>query len=215
MDIDSNPQVFRSGNTEKGKKTSGGFAAVISFAIFILTALGVIIFLYNQNQTLKKKLALYEAVPTPSVAATPSPTPAANELPVITNPKSGSIIKSPLKVAGTVPAGWMFEGTFPVKLLDSNKNIIAQVGAKETTPGSWTEGENVEFTATLTFKNSSGSGVLILESDNPSGDPKNARSFEMPVTFSGNSVCTLEAKVCPDGSYVGRTGPNCEFAPCP
>jgi len=28
-------------------------------------------------------------------------------------------------------------------------------------------------------------------------------------------ACTLEAKVCPDGSSVGRTGPNCEFAPCP
>jgi hypothetical protein len=26
--------------------------------------------------------------------------------------------------------------------------------------------------------------------------------------------CTQEAKLCPDGSYVGRTGPNCEFAPC-
>lgn len=186
-----------------------------SLAVFILTALGVIIFLYNQNQTLKKKLVLYETGPTPSVTTTPSPTPTTNQLPVITNPKSGSIIKSPLKVVGTVPAGWMFEGTFPVKLLDSDKNIIAQAGAKETTPESWTEGGNVEFTVTLTFKNSSGSGVLVLESDNPSGDPENARSFEMPVTFSGNFACTLDAKICPDGSSVGRTGPNCEFAPCP
>jgi len=28
-------------------------------------------------------------------------------------------------------------------------------------------------------------------------------------------VCTQEAKVCPDGSSVGRTGPSCEFAECP
>lgn len=27
--------------------------------------------------------------------------------------------------------------------------------------------------------------------------------------------CTLEAKLCPDGSSVGRTGPNCAFADCP
>lgn len=27
--------------------------------------------------------------------------------------------------------------------------------------------------------------------------------------------CTQEAKQCPDGSYVSRTGPNCEFAYCP
>jgi len=28
-------------------------------------------------------------------------------------------------------------------------------------------------------------------------------------------ACTLEAKICPDGSSVGRTGPNCEFSSCP
>lgn len=28
-------------------------------------------------------------------------------------------------------------------------------------------------------------------------------------------ACTQEAKQCPDGSYVSRTGPNCEFAQCP
>ncbi len=28
-------------------------------------------------------------------------------------------------------------------------------------------------------------------------------------------ACTQEAKICPDGSAVGRTGPKCEFAPCP
>jgi hypothetical protein len=27
--------------------------------------------------------------------------------------------------------------------------------------------------------------------------------------------CTEEAKLCPDGSYVSREGPNCEFAKCP
>ncbi len=28
-------------------------------------------------------------------------------------------------------------------------------------------------------------------------------------------ACTMEAMICPDGSAVGRTGPNCEFAACP
>jgi hypothetical protein len=31
----------------------------------------------------------------------------------------------------------------------------------------------------------------------------------------GGVACTMEAKLCPDGSSVGRTGPNCEFAACP
>ena len=29
------------------------------------------------------------------------------------------------------------------------------------------------------------------------------------------TVCTQEAKLCPDGSYVSRTGPKCEFTVCP
>jgi hypothetical protein len=28
-------------------------------------------------------------------------------------------------------------------------------------------------------------------------------------------ACTQEAKQCPDGSYVGRSGPSCQFAACP
>ena len=34
-------------------------------------------------------------------------------------------------------------------------------------------------------------------------------------TSSGGVVCTQEAKQCPDGSYVGRVGPKCEFKQCP
>lgn len=28
-------------------------------------------------------------------------------------------------------------------------------------------------------------------------------------------VCNMEAKLCPDGSYVGRGGALCQFSPCP
>lgn len=30
-----------------------------------------------------------------------------------------------------------------------------------------------------------------------------------------NLACTMDAKLCPDGSYVGRIGPDCQFALCP
>ncbi|MCE9585791.1 hypothetical protein K8R04_00540 [Candidatus Uhrbacteria bacterium] len=36
----------------------------------------------------------------------------------------------------------------------------------------------------------------------------------VPVPIPGPVACTADAKQCPDGSYVGRTGPNCEFV-CP
>ncbi len=32
---------------------------------------------------------------------------------------------------------------------------------------------------------------------------------------TGPVACTADAKICPDGSAVGRIGPKCEFAPCP
>lgn len=35
------------------------------------------------------------------------------------------------------------------------------------------------------------------------------------VEDTGPVACTEEAKICADGSAVGRTGPNCEFAACP
>ncbi|HTM68531.1 MAG TPA: hypothetical protein VL426_04480 [Candidatus Binatia bacterium] len=35
----------------------------------------------------------------------------------------------------------------------------------------------------------------------------------LPARQKG-TACTAEARQCPDGSFVGRSGPNCEFAPC-
>lgn len=37
---------------------------------------------------------------------------------------------------------------------------------------------------------------------------------ERPYVTAPEVACTMEAKVCPDGSAVGRGGPRCEFAPC-
>ena len=41
--------------------------------------------------------------------------------------------------------------------------------------------------------------------------------FFLTVSQDENNhvACTLEAKICPDGSAVGRVAPSCEFAACP
>ncbi len=56
----------------------------------------------------------------------------------------------------------------------------------------------------------------------PTGNTPDGGKTESPIVNApdnGNTVspvaCTMEAKLCPDGSAVGRSGPNCEFAPCP
>ena len=39
--------------------------------------------------------------------------------------------------------------------------------------------------------------------------------YNKTLAPAGPVSCTTEAMICPDGSAVGRVGPNCEFAPCP
>ncbi len=41
------------------------------------------------------------------------------------------------------------------------------------------------------------------------------KNFFSSALAPETKVCTQEAKQCSDGGYVGRTGPNCEFSPCP
>ena len=46
---------------------------------------------------------------------------------------------------------------------------------------------------------------------------KNTGNYGLVVKSDVNNpvACTMEAKLCPDGSSVGRQGPNCEFSACP
>jgi hypothetical protein len=149
------------------------------------TILGVVIalFFYFQNQQLRKQLLVTPPSPVASIASTPSPSPISVSLPIVSNPLANSVITSPFKVTGTVPAGWMFEGNFPIKLIDSKKKVLVQTVAEEDIAGSWQEDTPASFSATLTFKNATGSGTLILSKDNPSGLPQNAATFEVPVQF--------------------------------
>jgi hypothetical protein len=41
-------------------------------------------------------------------------------------------------------------------------------------------------------------------------------TVETPLPVEPDQVvCTMEVKICPDGTGVGRLGPRCEFASCP
>lgn len=46
----------------------------------------------------------------------------------------------------------------------------------------------------------------------PAGE--NTGNGTLPSPGDQMVACTMDAKQCPDGSYVGRSGPNCEFV-CP
>lgn len=51
---------------------------------------------------------------------------------------------------------------------------------------------------------SGGNTGSITEVNNGGNNVKNTKTY-----------CTQDAKICKNGIAVGRTGPNCEFAPCP
>lgn len=145
----------------------------------------------------------------------------------ISTPRPNEKISSPLTITGEARGTWFFEASFPVVLTDWDGKIIAQGTAKANSD--WMTTDFVPFTATLSFtvdKNTySNNGALILRKDNPSGLPQNNNALEIPIVFkdiTGTSTipprpvaCTMEAKLCPDGSAVSRVGPNCEFAACP
>jgi hypothetical protein len=56
-------------------------------------------------------------------------------------------------------------------------------------------------------------------SGDPSTNNSNLIDLPTPDDLAGNpysgTACTEEAKICPDGSSVGRIAPDCEFAACP
>lgn len=100
----------------------------------------------------------------------------------VAQPQPNTQVSSPLTVTGAARGTWYFEASFPVRLLDGNGNEIAVVPAQAQ--GDWMTTDFVPFIATLTFSPpSTATGTLVLEKDNPSGEPQNAASVSIPVTF--------------------------------
>lgn len=70
-------------------------------------------------------------------------------------------------------------------------------------------GPNCEFTACPSMTLPDYPGLTEEPIAVPGSSAKDEGKIE------GGVMCTQEVKMCSDGSYVGRTGANCAFAPCP
>ena len=57
-------------------------------------------------------------------------------------------------------------------------------------------------------------GVLATTINRTAEAPTDMPTATSTASSTDGVACTLDAMQCPDGSYVGRTGPNCEFV-CP
>ena len=100
----------------------------------------------------------------------------------VSEPLSGTIIKSPLSVSGEARGNWFFEASFPVKLLDENGTEIAAVPAQAH--GEWRTENFVPFSVDLNFAvPTSPRGTLVLRKDNPSDLPEHDDALEIPIRF--------------------------------
>lgn len=90
-------------------------------------------------------------------------------------------ISSPLSIFGQVPGSWSFEASFPIELLNSQGEIVAE-GHGEL-QGNWMTDELVTFVATLEFEDETGDGKLVLKKDNPSGLPENDDSVAIDIKY--------------------------------
>jgi len=54
-------------------------------------------------------------------------------------------------------------------------------------------------------------GILLLVAGYVAGNLWHFSWFKN----NGGTACTMEVKLCPDGSYVTRVAPKCDFTPCP
>ena len=107
----------------------------------------------------------------------------ANNAPVrLTEPVRNQIVTSPLNIRGDALGTWFFEANMPVKLVDSEGKVLAQVGAMAV--GEWMTTDYVPFTAKLEFTTpTANAGYLIFEKDNPSGLPQLGDEYKVGVRF--------------------------------
>ena len=100
----------------------------------------------------------------------------------VNNPKPDDLIKSPLEITGEARGSWFFEANFPVMIMDETGKTIGTAIAEAQ--GEWMTENFVPFTAKLKFyPGTSKIGFLILNNDDPSGDPAKLKSVSIPVRF--------------------------------
>lgn len=157
---------------------------LLFIALALLSIVSVLaIYLFLQVRTLTLEQTSPSPTPTPVASIKPIETMNQELVPIITTPITKSTIKSPVTIKGSVPSGWMFEGQFPIEIRSVEGKLLGTGIAKEVTPGEWSSDQDVDFTATITFDAIGKSGTIILLSDNPSGDPKNQKTYQCGVFF--------------------------------
>lgn len=103
-------------------------------------------------------------------------------------PYPGAVTGKKFHVIGQARGFWFFEASFPIEILDKNKNLlatgIAQAQSNSDTSNEidWMTENFVPFKAEIEIPESYiGPAILILKKDNPSGLSENDASVSLPI----------------------------------
>jgi hypothetical protein len=114
------------------------------------------------------------------VTASISYTNATADLITVELPFPGAVVGKTFSVVGTARGSWFFEASFPIVVIDENKNEIATGIAQAE--GEWMTENFVPFTSEILIPESFiGPATLMLKKDNPSGLPENDASISFPI----------------------------------
>lgn len=102
-------------------------------------------------------------------------------LPIEINIKDNQVVTNPIKIEGRVRGYWFFEGTFPIKLVSTNNEILGTAFGQSKTD--WMTEDFVDFSADLEYikSTSTNRALLILSKDNPSGNKELDQEIYIPV----------------------------------
>ncbi len=101
---------------------------------------------------------------------------------VVTNPRPGQLINSPLQVSGNARGTWFFEASSGVKVIDSQGTVLGQ--GPVMTIGDWMTEDFVEFAGEIVFDSTNdANGMVIFENANPSGLPERTKQLKIPIKF--------------------------------
>lgn len=131
-------------------------------------------------------------------------------------------------IDGPEPYRTSLEGTFVcVPYLDERLNGLTTENCEKGIKTSDTEYYSINFMLMSQMIDEPRVGTRIRANGVVSQNPMLAEHLDIVGVFSVTDsveelpeddapmACTEEAKLCADGSSVGRIGPNCTFAPCP
>lgn len=110
---------------------------------------------------------------------------------------SGGALQMTVRRTSKVP--FISQNSMKTSLPQGNKYLKISMNVSGPSPKSFTPQSQV-YAMTLPLAHST---------------PSTNKDDEFDQTINQNMVCTQDVKICADGSFVGRIGPQCFFAPCP